>query len=303
MFIDQGHKVHSILKYAGVSPSTWYKKAKEGKPSIEKSHSKGRPRQLSRTNSGNLLTDDEVKDNLRELRGRRFLKELGYKKLANYLRRDFDLIINNKKVYRLYKAAGIELAKKKKNKRRGKKVCENREVTGPNQLWQFDIKYGYIDGENRFFFLMAFIDTFNREVVDYHVGLRCQAKDILFTLNIALEKSNAKKEDLVIRSDNGPQMTSHKFTKRIEEHGLEHEFTPPGTPDLNAYVESFFSIVDRELFKGRVYESYSEAYGEMVDFISHYNKDRPHGSLNMMTPKEFTRKFEKDTKKEPELVA
>ena len=175
----------------------------------------------------------------------------------------------------------------KKQKRRGKRICENREVTGPNQLWQFDIKYGYIHGENRFFFLMAFIDVFTREIRDYHIGLRCKSSDIIFTLENALKKHSVDQSNLVIRSDNGTQMTSHMFKNFIEEKGLEHEFTPPSTPNLNAFIESFFSIVESEFFQAFIFKSYSEAYELTVEFINHYNKERIHGSLENKTPEEF----------------
>ena len=176
-------------------------------------------------------------------------------------------------------------------------------MTGPNRLWQFDIKYGYIAGENRFFFLMGFIDTFNRELKGYHIGLKCTAKNIIFALEMPIEKHEVNPADLVIRSDNGTQMTSHVFGKEVKEMGLEHEFTPPATPNMNAYIESFFSIVDRELFQNRNYDSYSEAYGDVVAFIKFYNEKRPHSSLKMQSPLEFTNSLEKDRKIEPELVA
>jgi len=297
MFIDQGHPTQKILKLTKIPSSTWYKRRRPKTP-LKPPPKRGRPRKLTRNSQGKTFTDLEVADLLKSFRKKKFLKKTGYRKLTHYLRRDHQLVINHKKVYRLYSWANLTLPKKKKSKRRGKKICENRKVTGPNQLWQFDVKYGYVDGENRFFFLMGFIDTFNREIMHYHVGLRCQAKDILFALKFALKKHNVKSEDLVIRSDNGTQMTSYMFKKEIEELGLEHEFTPPATPNLNAYIESFFSIVDRELFDGRTFDSFKEAYEEIVDFIDHYNNDRLHSSLKMMTPREFTEKYEEDRKRQ-----
>lgn len=165
------------------------------------------------------------------------------------------------------------------------------EITGSNQLWQFDIKYGYIHGENRFFFLMAFIDVFTREIRGYHIGLRCKARDIIFTLENALTKLNIDRSDLVIRSDNGTQMTSHMFKNFIEEKGLEHEFTPPSTPNMNAFIESFFSIVETEFFQAFIFNSYREAYEETINFINHYEKDRIHGSLGNKTPVEYGKEW------------
>ena len=294
MFIDQGYPLHKILKFALVSPATWYKRRrllfKAPSPKVG-ALKRGRRRQLTTDINGNTHDDDKVISFLQEIRKRPHFEKVGYRKLIPFLKKDYNIKMNHKKVFRLYSEGKMSLPKKKKMRRRGKKICENRKIMRPNQLWQFDIKYGYVDGENRFFYLMAFIDVFTREIVHYHVGQRCTAGDILFALQVALKNTKAKVEDLVIRSDNGTQMTSHQFRLGVEKYRLEHEFTPPKTPNLNAYIESFFSIVDRELFQGKVYDSFKMAYGDVVGFIKHYNEVRPHGSLNMMTPCEFANKF------------
>jgi putative transposase len=301
MFIDQGHTVRKILKFAKLASSTWYKSLNRSPGQKDgRKMNKGRPIPGFTLNpDGLVIFDYAIVKALKELRAEPFFEKAGgYHKLTRYLEKDHGYIINHKKVYRLCAENNLLLPKKKKAKRRGKKVCENRVVTGPNQLWQFDIKYGYIHGENRFFFLMVFIDTFNRNIMDYHLGLRCTASDIIFTLNNALEKDRIDISNLVIRSDNGSQMTSHMFEKHVRGLGLEHEFTPPSTPNLNAYVESFFSIVETELFQAHVFESYSEAFEVTVKFIKHYHERRIHGSLNYKTPLEFKNDWTKEAEKE-----
>ena len=75
----------------------------------------------------------------------------------------------------------------------------------PNKLWQFDIKTGYIHGENKYFYLLAIIDVFNREIVNYHIGYSCKAKDLLMTFQEAINEHNPNLEELAIRSDNAPR--------------------------------------------------------------------------------------------------
>jgi putative transposase len=79
------------------------------------------------------------------------------------------------------------LAQRRGQKQRHRHLSSNRQITGPEQLWQFDIKYGYIPGENRYFYVCGFIDVFTRQVIDFHIGLRCTAEDILATLRRALQ--------------------------------------------------------------------------------------------------------------------
>jgi putative transposase len=51
-----------------------------------------------------------------------------------------------------------------------------------------DVKYGYIAGMDRFFFQLSVIDVFDREVIAYHLGLRCTAKDAVRVLRTAASK-------------------------------------------------------------------------------------------------------------------
>ncbi|MEG6523330.1 transposase [Desulfotomaculum sp. 1211_IL3151] len=40
----------------------------------------------------------------------------------------------------------------------------NRKIEAPNELWEIDIKYGYIHGEDRFFYFMGILDIYDRSV-------------------------------------------------------------------------------------------------------------------------------------------
>jgi len=51
-------------------------------------------------------------------------------------------------------------------------------------------------------------------------------------------------------------MTSHQFRRYVEGLGLEHEFTPPSTPDKNAYIESFFAVFEAEFLQTHRFETY-----------------------------------------------
>ncbi|MCL6634318.1 MAG: DDE-type integrase/transposase/recombinase [Peptococcaceae bacterium] len=97
--------------------------------------------------------------------------------------------------------------------RHPRRLARNRVITGLNQLWETDLKYGYIAGENRFFFILSIIDVFDRSIVGYHIGLACEARDAVITLKNALLKHQLYEVEKkpVIRSDNGPQFISNLF--------------------------------------------------------------------------------------------
>ena len=185
------------------------------------------------------------------------------------------------------------MPRRRKKIKTNRRISRNRVIDRPNKLWQFDIKYGYIHGENRFFFVLAFLDVFDRRVVDYHVGLTCKATELVMTLEGALRKAGKDVVDLMIRSDNGPQMTSNVLRRHLEtlEAELSHEFIPPATPNKNAHVESFFSILETEFLQVKYFRDFRAAYIETTNFIDFYNNNRVHGSVGNMPPTEAHEKL------------
>lgn len=213
----------------------------------------------------------------------------GYRKLAVLLRRTYNLVINKKKVYRLCKELGILAPQRAITNPVPKQVANNRVVTGPNQLWQLDIKYGYVAGKRRHFYLASIIDVFDRSIVAYHKGKSCSTNDILNTVQKALlkRKVHVQTQQLVIRTDNGPQFISKAFHAFCEQMNVEHERTPNRTPNKNAYIESFHSILEMECYRRNCFENYEEAFAEVDRFIRYYNNVRIHGSLQDWPPKVY----------------
>lgn len=213
----------------------------------------------------------------------------GYIKLTHYLRREHQLIINKKKTYRLCKNHDFLLPKMKKIKKPWKVISHNRTITEPYKLWEFDIKYCFIHGENRFFFVASFIDVYSRKIVGEYVGSQCKSGDLIFTLNQALIKEGITDEHkLVIRSDNGSQMSSLLFYNYLKdlEYKLTHEFIPVATPNKNAHIESFFSILETEFIQVHYFKTLADAYVKTREFIKFYNERRVHKALKYRTPNE-----------------
>ncbi len=290
IFIEKGHKTQQVIKCSGVSNSTWYKHIdRDG--SDRRKENRGRPIPgYSFNQRGEEVYDEVITCALKSYRSRiEFVNAGGYHKLSRYLCRDYGYIVNPKKVYRLCKENKLLLPGRKKiSKTKGRRICQNRTISKPDELWELDLKYGYIHGEERFYFILIIIDVFVRYVVNYHIGLSCTGKDLALALNVAVQKHKLDTNRLIIRSDNGSQMTSNVFMKSIEcyDHEVIHELIPPATPNKNAHVEAFNSILEIEFMQVRYFNSYSQAYEETVEFIHKYNTERIHGSLKWNTPSE-----------------
>ena len=217
----------------------------------------------------------------------------GYRKLTVCLREEYQLQINSKKVYRLCKKLDILRPQRRIKQRHPKHLPRKLDITGPNQLWQMGIKYGYICGTDRFFFQLSCIDVFDREVIDYHLGLDCKAKDACRILMNALRKRQllGKSELPRIRTDNGPQFIAHAFEKTCERLGVTHERIPVKTPNMNAYIEAFHSILEDECYGRNDFADFLEAYKTISEYMTYYNHRRRHGSIGNMAPVVFHAAF------------
>ncbi len=164
------------------------------------------------------------------------------------------MVINKKKVYRLCKDLDVLKPQRQVVSKYPRKLARNRQIDGFNQLWETDIKYGYIAGEDRFFFVQSVLDVYDRSVVDYHIGLSCTAEDAVASLKGALLRRQlyGRQAMPVIRSDNGPQFVSDVFQEACAQLGLEHERIPFKTPNMNAHIEAFHSILEGDCLYSRL---------------------------------------------------
>jgi len=147
-------------------------------------------------------------------------------------------------MYRLCKELNLLKSQRKIKPNHPKRIARNRVVTSSNQLWQTDVKYGHVFGEDRFFYILSIIDVADRSIIAFHIGLRCTAQDTVNTMRIALLKRQLydKEQKPIIRSNNCSQYISYIFNNACNELGIEHERIPYKAPNMNAYIESYHSF-------------------------------------------------------------
>lgn len=284
-----------VLRVLGLSESTYYDQKKRANSCVMETEDrlehrqKGRPTPgYSHTFTGERVSDEQIKEWLLELlEGEEHV--YGYKFLAQSIRNRYCLILNKKKSYRLCKELGVLQKARDRVKSHPRRLARNHIVTRSNQLWQMDIKYGYVIGKERFFFVLSIIDVFDRVVVQQYRGTVCEAKHVVQTLWRAIQsRVKAGEEMPVIRTDNGPQFLSKLFGDTCESLNMVHERIPPRTPNMNAYIESFHSILERHLFGQRDFMTFEEAYEALDEYMDFYNNRKIHGSLKHMPPAQFS---------------
>ncbi|WP_176213278.1 DDE-type integrase/transposase/recombinase [Sulfobacillus thermosulfidooxidans] len=94
-----------------------------------------------------------------------------------------------------------------------------------------------IAGEDRFLSRQAIIDVCDRMIIADHMGLHCQATDVVRTLKHAvLPRQSEWQTPPVLRTDNGPPLIAEAFETACAAYGLEHERIPVATPNKNAFM-------------------------------------------------------------------
>ncbi|KPU42969.1 IS2 transposase TnpB [Oxobacter pfennigii] len=278
-----------MLKFSGLSKSTYYYHISIENKVKAKSENVGRPIVgYSLTNDSCRICDEQIKEYIMEA-----IQEdafyYGYHKITHTLRREHKLIINHKKVYRLCKELQVLKGQRVIKPQVKSRISVNRIIKKSNELWEADIKYGYILGENKFFFVLSIIDVFDRSIIDYYIGYRCTGSDAASLLRRCLIKRNLFNSTInpVIRTDNGPQFISHIFEDSCAEIHVYHERIPSRTPNKNAHIEAFHRIFQDECIGVYEFNNYKDAYTEVSRFMKRYNTNRIHSSLKYKTPNEF----------------
>ncbi|WP_035512764.1 IS3 family transposase [Halalkalibacillus halophilus] len=294
MIVDEwrteGFAVSRLLKILELPRSTYYRSKSA---SVEKETLKrGRPVPgFSKTFDGTIVPDAFIEDLLMEFAEHDWYGALGYRKWVALLRDRHNIQINHKKGFRICDELNILKPKYERKSKHPRKLAIKHQISQSNQLWQMDIKYGKIAHSPRFVFVCSVIDVFDRSIVGSYMGPSCRAKDVTLMMTKALirRKIHFKppNDNLIIRTDNGPQFVSEHFGDYCVNRDLYHERIPPRTPDMNAYIESYFSRLQAECFDRHPFHLYDEAYHYINEFTDFYNYDRPHGSLKNLSPDVF----------------
>ena len=162
-------------------------------------------------------------------------------------------------------------------------------ATKSNEFWEADMTFVWTNLGNMF--LLVVEDVYDKEIVGAHFDIKASAIESIKALEKALKYRFGgevpKGFKLKMRVDRGCQYTAEKFEEYANKKNIEIEFCGVQTPNDKPYVESFFSSYKcEEVYRNR-YENYLEAYNGWKEFIDWYNNDRPHGSLNNLSPREF----------------
>lgn len=223
--------------------------------------------------------DQTIRNRLQELAVDR--PRFGYRRLHVLLRREGERI-NHKRVYRLYRAAG--LAVRRQPRKRVARSRVERPTIGamPNASWTLDFMSDAL-GRGRRIRVLSVLDTCTREALAIEVNTSLPSAVVVRVLERVISERGQPAE-LVM--DNGPELTSRRLDQWAYEREIQLRFIEPGKPVQNAVMESFNGRLRDECLNQHWFMSLADARQIIEAWRVDYNHVRPHSSLGYRTPKE-----------------
>jgi putative transposase len=231
--------------------------------------------------------DTGLRLRLKELASQR--RRFGYRRLHLLLERE-GVIMNWKKLYRLYREEKLTVRKRGGRKRALGTRAPMAIPQGANQRWSLDFVSDALN-DGRRFRVLCVIDDFSRECLATVADNSLSGERVVRELDAIASRRGYP---LMVISDNGTEFTSNAILKWQEDRLVEWHYIAPGKPMQNGFVESFNGRLRDECLNEHLFSSYAQAQHIIETWRNDYNHNRPHTSLNGLTPIEFANRSNLD---------
>lgn len=222
-----------------------------------------------------------VKSRIKEIAATRV--RYGYRRIHVLLRRE-GWRINAKRVYRLYCEEGLQIRNKRPKRKVSAKLRSDRRPPGaPNDVWAMDFLSDQLfDGCK--IRVLTIVDAYSKISPAIDVRARYTGADVVATLDRVCAEHGTPRS---IRVDNGPEFISRNLDLWAYTNNVTLDFSRPGKPTDNSFVEAFNGKVRAECIDQNWFLSLADAQVKCEAFRHDYNTQRPHSAIGNKTPAEF----------------
>lgn len=230
----------------------------------------------------NVRDDSETIDKLLELSERHPTEgqDLYYSRI-----RQQGLLWNYKRVRRVYLLLGMN---KRRKVRRRVPARVKVPLIVPEQAgdtWSMDFMCDVLMNKRRFRTLNI-IDDYNREAIAVEAAYTIPAVRVTQILERTIHEQGKPN---CIRVDNGPELNSKEFKDWCESRGITVQFTQPGKPMQNGYIERFNRTFRENILDAYLFEDINQVQVLADEWMEDYNYSRPHEALGGITPDLYKR--------------
>jgi putative transposase len=212
----------------------------------------------------------------------------GARKIAVVLSRSGHKV-GRKRVTRLMRLMGIETIYRKPNLSRRHPqhrvypyLLRNLTIERVHRVWSCDITH--IPMARGFLYLVAVIDWCSRLVLSWRLSNTMDKTFCVEALQAALDRYGKPE---IFNTDQGVQFTCEAFIATLSDQGIRISMDGKGRCLDNIFCERLWRSLKYEEIYLRAYETTAEARSGIGQWFAFYNDERPHQSLNYLTPRQF----------------
>ena len=152
-------------------------------------------------------------------------------------------------------------------------------------LWVSDITF--IPTREGWLYVSAIMNVESRKIIGLSMSNRLSEELTAAALKQAVARQKPP-EGLIHHSDRGRQYASYAYQALLRKYGITPSMSRSGNCYDNAYIESFFGSLKRELVYGERYHTREEARLSIFEYIEvFYNRIRRHSALGYRSPEQY----------------
>jgi len=202
------------------------------------------------------------------------------------------IVCGKNRVARIMRDSGIRV----KIKRRFKKTTDSGHgyPVAPNllienkqtdRLWVSDITF--IRTREGWLYLSAVMNVRTRKIVGFSLRDELSQELVMAALRQAIE-SSPPEEGLIHHSDRGRQYATYAYQGLLQKYNILSSMSRKGHCYDNAYIESFFATLKKDLVHGEKYQTREEASLSIFEYVEvFYNRIRKHSALGYKSPLQY----------------
>lgn len=138
---------------------------------------------------------------------------------------------------------------------------------------------------------LTLVDNYSRESLAIEVDFSLTGRRVVEVLEQVAKRDGKPR---VIKCDNGPEFISRAVDEWAYRRGVKLDFSRPGKPTDNAYIESFNGRFRQECLDQHWFSSIEEARQRIKEWRKDYNQQRPHSALGNQTPGAFKKNWQRN---------
>lgn len=189
--------------------------------------------------------------------------------------------INAKRVRRIYSSLGLQLRNKSPRRHVKAKLRDDRTAaTGTHDIWAMDFVHDQLatGGKIR---ILTLLDTYSRYAHAIDARVQYRAENVVATLEAVCDKLGYPK---AIRVDQGSEFVSRDLDLWAYAHNVILDFSRPGKPTDNAFIEAFNGRLRAECLNAHWFMTLADAREKLECWRRDYNEVRPHGAIGNKVP-------------------